>query len=107
MIMQTIYGKTLTCITARVRSLLLDALTCTDNHPGTLKAFLSGRISYAMGLSGPSMTIDTACSSSIVAIHTACRSLVNGDCTAAIAGGVNIMSSPDVSETFWFPDGNP
>ncbi|KIK33718.1 hypothetical protein CY34DRAFT_789514 [Suillus luteus UH-Slu-Lm8-n1] len=42
------------------------------------------------------MTIDTACSSSIVAIHTACRSLVNGDFTAAIAGEVNIMSSPDM-----------
>ncbi|KAG1882787.1 putative polyketide synthase [Suillus subluteus] len=63
---------------------------------GTLKAFLSGRISYAMQLGGPSMTIDTACSSSIVAIHTACRSLVNGDCKAAIAGGVNTMSSPDM-----------
>ncbi|KAG1882765.1 polyketide synthase [Suillus subluteus] len=63
---------------------------------GTLKAFLSGRISYAMQLGGPSMTIDTACSSSIVAIHTACRSLVNGDCRAAIAGGVNTMSSPDM-----------
>ncbi|KAG2033473.1 hypothetical protein BDR03DRAFT_1094387 [Suillus americanus] len=63
---------------------------------GTLKAFLSGRISYAMQLGGPSMTIDTACSSSIVAIHSACRSLVNGDCRAAIAGGVNTMSSPDM-----------
>jgi acetyl-CoA acetyltransferase len=50
------------------------------------------------------MTIDTACSSSIVAIRTACRSLVNGDYTAAIAGGVNIMSSPDVSEIFGFLD---
>ncbi|KAG1901393.1 uncharacterized protein F5891DRAFT_1222928 [Suillus fuscotomentosus] len=63
---------------------------------GTLKAFLSGRISYAMQLGGPSMTLDTACSSSIVAIHQACRSLVNGDCSAAIAGGVNVMSSPDM-----------
>lgn len=48
------------------------------------------------------MTIDTAYSSSIVAVHTACRSLVNGDFTAAIAGEVNIMSSPDVSEIFGF-----
>ncbi|KAG2147424.1 polyketide synthase [Suillus bovinus] len=63
---------------------------------GTLKAFLSGRISYAMQLGGPSMTIDTACSSSIVCIHQACRSLTNGDCNAAIAGGVNVMSSPDM-----------
>ncbi|KAG2123824.1 polyketide synthase [Suillus clintonianus] len=63
---------------------------------GTLKAFLSGRISYAMQLGGPSMTLDTACSSSIVALHQACRALVNGDCNAAIAGGVNVMSSPDM-----------
>lgn len=90
------------CIIARVRSFFLNVITCADSRLGTLKAFLSGRISYAMQLGGPSMTIDTACSSSIVAIHTACRSLVNGDCTAAIAGGVNIMSSPDVSETSRF-----
>ncbi|KAG0708446.1 putative polyketide synthase [Suillus ampliporus] len=63
---------------------------------GTLKAFLSGRISYAMQFGGPSVAIDTACSSSIVAIHQACRGLMNRDCNAAIAGGVNIMSSPNM-----------
>jgi len=61
---------------------------------GTLAAFLSGRISYAMQLGGPSMTVDTACSSSLVAIHQACRALTNGDCNAAVAGGVNIITSP-------------
>ena len=63
---------------------------------GTLAAFLSGRISYAMQLGGPSITVDTACSSSLVAIYQACRALVSGDCNAAIAGGVNIITSPDV-----------
>ncbi|KAF9263364.1 ketoacyl-synt-domain-containing protein [Marasmius fiardii PR-910] len=63
---------------------------------GTLRAFLSGRISYVMGWSGPSIVIDTACSSSIVSLYQACRALSNGDCNAAIAGGVNVISSPDM-----------
>ncbi|KAF8271958.1 hypothetical protein EI94DRAFT_1796609 [Lactarius quietus] len=63
---------------------------------GTLRAFLSGRISYAMGFGGPSVVVDTACSSSLVAIHQACRALLNGDCNAALAGGVNVITSPDM-----------
>ncbi|KAL8766516.1 MAG: hypothetical protein Q9209_006732 [Squamulea sp. 1 TL-2023] len=64
--------------------------------PGTLRAFLSGRISYVFGFSGPSMTVDTACSSSMVSIFHACRALVSGDCRAAVAGGVNVITSPDM-----------
>jgi acyl transferase domain-containing protein len=75
-------------------------VTYSDEHSGTLKAFLSGRISYAMQFGGPSVVVDTACSSSVVAIHQACRALMNRDCNAAITGGVNIMSSPNVSITF-------
>ncbi|TFK37752.1 hypothetical protein BDQ12DRAFT_735983 [Crucibulum laeve] len=63
---------------------------------GTLRAFLSGRISYALQLSGPSIVLDTACSGSIVAIYQACRSLMNRDCNAALAGGVNVVTSPDM-----------
>ncbi|KAI0036587.1 polyketide synthase [Vararia minispora EC-137] len=63
---------------------------------GTLRAFLSGRISYAMKLSGPSVVLDTACSSSLVAIYQACRALTNHDCNAALAGGVNVITSPDM-----------
>ena len=66
---------------------------------GTLRAFHSGRISYFYGLGGPSIVTDTACSSSTVAIYQAFRALQNGDCTAAIAGGVNVITSPDVSQT--------
>ncbi|KAH9894572.1 thiolase-like protein [Xylariomycetidae sp. FL2044] len=64
--------------------------------PGTLRAFLSGRISYAFKFAGPSMVIDTACSSSIVSIYHACMALKSGDCTMALAGGVNTISSPDM-----------
>ncbi|MCJ1432685.1 hypothetical protein MMC27_002042 [Xylographa pallens] len=63
---------------------------------GTLRAFLSGKISYAFNWSGPSMVVDTACSSSAVSIYHACRALQNGDCHGAIAGGVNVITSPDV-----------
>ena len=64
--------------------------------PGTLRAFLAGKISYAFQWSGPSMVIDTACSSSAAAIYQACKALESGDCTAALAGGVNVISSPDM-----------
>ncbi|GBE80926.1 Orsellinic acid synthase [Sparassis crispa] len=63
---------------------------------GTLQSFLSGKVSYAFGFSGPSLVIDTACSSSMVSIYQACRALNNGDCNAAIAGGVNVIASPDM-----------
>lgn len=48
------------------------------------------------------MTVDTACSSSMVSIYHACRALRNGDCRTAVAGGVNVITSPDVSETMPF-----
>ncbi|EED21054.1 polyketide synthase, putative [Talaromyces stipitatus ATCC 10500] len=63
---------------------------------GTLRAFLSGKISYAFGWSGPSLVIDTACSSSMVSIATACRALAAGDCSAALAGGANVITRPDM-----------
>ena len=64
---------------------------------GTLRAFHSGRISYFYKLSGPSIVTDTACSSSMVSVYQACRALQNGDCTTAIAGGINVITSPDAS----------
>ncbi|KIJ60216.1 polyketide synthase [Hydnomerulius pinastri MD-312] len=72
--------------------------TDIDIHysPGTLKAFLSGRVSYFMQFGGPSVVVDTACSSSMVAIYQACRALMNMDCNSALAGGVNVMSSLDM-----------
>lgn len=64
--------------------------------PGTLRAFLSGRLSYAFGFEGPSMVVDTACSSSLVAIAQACSALQAGQCDAALAGGVNVITAPDM-----------
>ncbi|KAL2067491.1 hypothetical protein VTL71DRAFT_1916 [Oculimacula yallundae] len=61
---------------------------------GTLRAFLSGRLSHYFGWTGPSMTYDTACSSSAVAIHAACKELAAGRCSRAVAGGVNLITSP-------------
>lgn len=61
---------------------------------GTLRAFISGKISHYFGWTGPSITYDTACSSSAVAIHSACKAIQSGECKVALAGGVNIMTSP-------------
>ncbi|KAJ6133404.1 hypothetical protein N7471_008619 [Penicillium samsonianum] len=65
---------------------------------GTLRAFISGRISHFFGWGGPSITFDTACSSSAVAIHTACKALLAGECDMALAGGVNVITSPSLHQ---------
>jgi len=61
---------------------------------GTLRAFLSGKISHYFGWTGPSVTYDTACSSSLVAIHQACKAIELGECSRAVAGGVNVLTNP-------------
>lgn len=61
---------------------------------GSLRAFLSGKVSHFFGFTGPSVIYDTACSSSAVAIDAACKSLQAGDCSAALAGGVSLYTSP-------------
>lgn len=59
-------------------------------HTGNDKDFLTTRVSYNFNLTGPSVSVQTACSTSLVAIHLAVQSLLNGECDIALAGGVTI-----------------
>nr|WP_059006776.1 type I polyketide synthase [Streptomyces specialis] len=61
---------------------------------GNSGSVASGRIAYTLGLEGPAVTIDTACSASLVAIHLAVQALRQNECELALAGGVTVMASP-------------
>jgi 3-oxoacyl-[acyl-carrier-protein] synthase II len=67
---------------------------------GNTHSVASGRISHLLGLTGPSLSIDAACSSSLSAVHLACQSLRNGECNIALAGGVNGILMPEISINF-------
>jgi acyl transferase domain-containing protein/acyl carrier protein len=63
---------------------------------GNAASVLSGRVSFALGLEGPAVTVDTACSASLVALHLAMQALREGECSLALAGGVSVMCTPGV-----------
>jgi len=64
---------------------------------GTAASIAAGRISYTLGLQGPSMVVDTACSASLVAVHLACQSLRLKESRVAVAGGVNLTLTPETT----------
>ncbi|XP_071169490.1 probable polyketide synthase 1 [Mytilus edulis] len=61
---------------------------------GMASSIISNRLSYFLDIRGPSLTIDTACSSALVAIHLGCQAIRSGDCSMAICGGVNSVLTP-------------
>ncbi|MGW5446789.1 acyltransferase domain-containing protein [Streptomyces asiaticus] len=67
-----------------------------SSHSATGRALnmIANRLSYVLGLRGPSMVLDSACSSSLLAVHLACQSIWSGESSMAIAGGVNLLLSP-------------
>ncbi|AFZ33409.1 polyketide synthase (plasmid) [Gloeocapsa sp. PCC 7428] len=62
---------------------------------GNTRSIAVGRLSYIFGFQGPTMQLDTTCSSSLLAVHLACQSLQNRESNLALAGGVNLMLSPE------------
>ncbi|MFE9929938.1 SDR family NAD(P)-dependent oxidoreductase [Streptomyces sp. NPDC005533] len=64
---------------------------------GNALDMLSARISYFLGLTGPSLTLETGCSSSLVALHLACQAIRSGDVDGALVGAANLMLTPDVT----------
>ncbi|MGF1512622.1 MAG: beta-ketoacyl synthase N-terminal-like domain-containing protein [Elainellaceae cyanobacterium] len=78
-------------------------------HPDAINAYLAtgnthsvaaGRLSFLLGITGPSVAVDAACASSLVAVHLACQSLRQRECNMAIAGGVNRVITPEASINF-------
>ncbi|NER89388.1 type I polyketide synthase [Moorena sp. SIO3A2] len=67
---------------------------------GNAPSAATGRLSYILGLTGPNLAVETACSSSLVSLHLACQSLRQQECNLALAGGVNLLLSPETSIIF-------
>ncbi len=102
-----LFGST-TGVFVGISSFDYSQLRAQSGEPDSLDAYhatgiahsaASGRLSYYWGLQGPSVSVDTACSSSLVAVHQACQSLRSGESRLALAGGVNLILSPELHLT--------
>ncbi|MFP4440312.1 MAG: acyltransferase domain-containing protein, partial [Chloroflexaceae bacterium] len=69
-------------------------------NTGGFRSVTPGRVSFALGLAGPSINVDAACASSLVSVHLACQSIRSGESTLAIAAGVNLILQPEISIGF-------
>lgn len=72
-----------------------DSPLATYSSTGIHPSSAAGRLAYTFGFTGPAVTVDTACSASLVAIHQACNSLRLGECQMALTGGVLLNLTPD------------
>jgi len=67
---------------------------------GNARSIAVGRLAYVLGVNGPTMQLDTSCSSSLLAVHLACQNLRSGESNLALVGGVNLMLSPEMTIGF-------
>lgn len=85
-------------------ALNLDFMEYLEDRQGGDKDFIATRVAYKMNLCGPAFTVQSACSTSLVAVHTACQSLLNGECDMALAGAVTVMYPLD--RGYWHKEGS-
>ncbi|OBR04783.1 Beta-ketoacyl synthase domain-containing protein [Colletotrichum higginsianum IMI 349063] len=114
--MENVDGSNTSCFVGCFTRDYSDMLACDrEDLPlyhgtGTGSAIMSNRISWFFNMKGPSISLDTACSSSMAALHLGCQSLRTGETTMSVVGGTNLMLLPDIMGAmtrlhFLSPDG--